>query len=201
MTTTQSSSNKSEQLRLLKEKVKKCKQCEELANYRTQTVFDDGNPDAELVFIGQAPGEHEDEKGNPFVSSPRSAGKFLNDKILSELQLTRQDVFICNIICCWPSQGKSKRDQKPTCAEVKNCRHFLDETLAIIKPKFICCLGSIAAKSLLETTEETKSLRGKKGLKYKGIPVVCTYHPSSSKKKEILEDIQGLKKAMRPKEN
>ena len=208
-------SNKADQLQLLKDEIARCKQCEELVNHRKQTkgkaVFDhDGNPNAKLVFIGQAPGAGENKTGKPFTNSDGSAGRFLEKEILPRLQLTRKDVFIGNIICCYPPPGKNKRDRKPSSSEVKNCRKFLDKTLEIIKPKFICCLGTLAAQKILgknkplQTKNGEKLLRGlHKGISVKGIDekitVLCTFHPSSTNKDKILEDIDALMKEMKRK--
>jgi len=190
---------KTKQLRSLEKRMAECSVCPALT--RTKTVFDrDGNPDAELVFIGQAPGKGEDENGVPFFSSKGSAGQFLNDEILKLMSLERKDVFVCNIVGCLPPR-EGDRDKPPSGDEAKNCRKFLDETLAIIKPKFICCLGTFASQKLLGTSKPLQTKQGKNVLQgkvhdHKGISVVCTYHPSSGKKKEILEDIRWLMKKM-----
>lgn len=172
--------------------VAQCTLCDELAMTRTQTVFGVGNPDAELVFLGEAPGADEDKQGEPFVGR---AGKLLDDIISKGMKLKREDVFICNILRCRPP---GNRNPKPD--EAEHCRPFLDQTLAIVKPKFICCLGAVAAQNLLETDKSIGSMRGNV-LDYKGIKVVCTYHPAyllrnPSAKKQTWEDIKILMREM-----
>ena len=190
--TTTSPSNKAERLQLLKEEVKKCTQCAELANYRTQTVFGVGNPDADIVFIGEAPGADEDKQGVPFVGR---AGQLLDEIITEGMKLRREDVYICNVLCCRPPENRN-----PNPNETANCRSFLDRTLDIVKTKFICCLGAVAAQTLLGKEDTLQSLRGEVH-NYNGISVVCTYHPAyllrnPEMKKETFKDIQLLVKKM-----
>jgi len=135
-----------------------------------------------------------------FARFGSSAGQFLNDEILKLMSLERKDVFVCNIVGCLPPR-EGDRDKPPSGDEAKKCRKFLDETLAIIKPKFICCLGTFASRKLLGTSKPLQTKQGKNVLRgkvhdHKGISVVCTYHPSSGKKKEILEDIRCLMEKM-----
>lgn len=179
-------------LALLAEEVKKCQKCEILAKSRTQTVFGAGNPNADLVFIGEAPGADEDREGIPFVGR---SGQLLTDMITKGMKIAREDVYICNILRCRPPGNRT-----PTSEEATNCRPFLEQTLEIIQPKFICCLGTVAAQNLLQTSTAIGLLRGKK-LEYKEIPVVCTYHPSyllrtPSAKKSAWEDLQVLMQLM-----
>jgi DNA polymerase len=184
--------SKSERLHLLAQEVARCSRCEELARTRTQTVFGVGNPDAELVFLGEAPGADEDRQGEPFVGR---AGQLLNDIMTKGMKIRREDVFICNILRCRPPSNRT-----PLPAEAECCRLFLEDTLEIVKPKFICCLGAVAAQNLLQTTQTIGSLRGKI-FDYNGIIVVCTYHPAyllrnPSAKKQTWEDIQILMNEM-----
>ncbi len=154
---------------LIARNVAACTRCTELADARTQTVFGVGNPHAELVFCGEAPGADEDRQGEPFVGR---AGRLLTDMIEKGMRLKREDVYILNILRCRPPGNR-----QPLPAEADNCREWLDGQLEIIQPKYICCLGATAAQNLLQTTTTIGRLRGRV-LDYKGIKVVCTYHPA-----------------------
>ena len=184
--------SKAEQLRYLADEVAKCTRCKDLASSRTQTVFGVGNPDSPLVFLGEAPGADEDKQGEPFVGR---AGQLLTDIIVKGMKLRREDVYICNILRCRPPGNRN-----PMPDEAAHCRPFLDRTLEIIQPKFICCLGAVAAKNLLASEQTIGALR-KKVWEYNGIKVVCTYHPAyllrnPSAKKDTWEDIQLLMREM-----
>jgi len=183
---------KAEQLRYLAEEVALCTLCKDLAEYRTQTVFGVGNPDSPLVFLGEAPGADEDKQGEPFVGR---AGQLLTDIIVKGMKMRREDVYICNILRCRPPGNRN-----PMPDEAEHCRPFLDRTLEIIKPKFICCLGAVAAKNLLASEKTIGALRGKVW-DYNGIKVVCTYHPAyllrnPAAKKDTWDDIQLLLQEM-----
>lgn len=156
------------ELAVLSEEVKACVACPELASTRTQTVFGVGPFQPDLCFIGEAPGADEDRLGEPFVGA---AGQLLN-KIIAACGMKREEVYICNILRCRPP---GNRQPKPD--EAANCRGFLDRTLEIIQPRFICCLGASAAQYLLKSTESIGRMRGR-FYEYNGITVVCTYHPS-----------------------
>lgn len=178
-----------QELALLAEKVAGCTRCQELAATRTQTVFADGEPGAELCFIGEAPGADEDAQGVPFVGA---AGQLLN-RIIAACGMKREEVYICNVIKCRPPGNRT-----PYPYEAANCREYLDQQLALVQPKFICCLGGTAAQHLLETTASLGKLRGRFH-DYKGIPVLCTYHPAyllphrnPAKKKDVWEDMKML---------
>jgi len=186
------SENREETLQLLAKRVCDCKKCHELAATRTQTVFGVGNPRAELVFLGEAPGADEDAQGIPFVGR---AGKLLTDMIEKGMRLQRNDVYICNILRCRPPANRN-----PSPEEAAKCRPFLDATLQVIRPKFICCLGAIAATNLLNSQETIGRLRGKIH-NYQGIKVVCTYHPAyllrtPSAKAAAWDDLQILMREM-----
>ena len=188
---------KDKQLKNLANKIAECTRCKDLA--KSQKVFDkDGNSDSPLVFIAEAPGKHEDEQGKPLVEDG-NAGKFFANVILKEMKLQRKEVFVCNILCCRPSnKNNPKKDRKPRQDEAEKCQEYLNQTLAIIKPKFICCLGRVAAQNFLETKKNVAELR-RKPREHKGFTVVCTYHPTSrisNKEKLIREDIQRLMRAM-----
>jgi len=184
---------KTEKIRFLAEEVAKCARCKDLAEFRTQTVFGVGNPDSPLVFLGEAPGAEEDKQGEPFVGR---AGQLLTDIIEKGMKLRREDIYICNILRCRPPGNRN-----PMPDEAAHCRPFLDQTLEIIKPKFICCLGAVAAKNLLASEQTIGALRGKVW-KYKESKVICTYHPAyllrnPAAKKDTWEDIQLLMREMR----
>ncbi len=178
-------------LELINAVVTQCTLCEELAESRTQTVFGVGNPQARLCFLGEAPGADEDRLGEPFVGV---AGQLFN-KILAACHLAREDVYILNVLKCRPPGNRN-----PTPVEAQNCRRFLDRQLQLIQPEFICCLGGIAAQSLLDTNEAVGKMRGKVH-SYRGIQVVCTYHPAyllrnPSAKRIVWEDMKMLMKEM-----
>jgi uracil-DNA glycosylase family 4 len=174
-------------LKILAQEVAGCTRCHELASTRTQTVFGVGDPQARLVFLGEAPGADEDKQGEPFVGR---AGQLLN-KILEACKLRREDVYILNILKCRPPGNRN-----PLPEESQNCRRYLNRQLELIKPEFICCLGSVAAQNLLETTETIGRLRGSVH-QFRGVKVVCTYHPAyllrnPSAKKQTWEDMKLL---------
>ena len=185
--------SKAEQLQHLATAVAQCTRCKDLAASRTQTVFGVGNPDSTLVFLGEAPGMDEDKQGVPFVGR---AGQLLTDIIVKGMQMRREDVYICNILRCRPPGNRN-----PLPDEAGHCREFLDRTLEIIKPKFICCLGAVAAKNLLASEKTIGALRGTIW-DYNGIKVVCTYHPAyllrnPAAKKDTWEDVQLLMREIR----
>ena len=176
-----------EPLELISREVAACRQCAELAQTRTQTVFGVGNPDARLVFLGEAPGADEDKQGIPFVGR---AGQLLT-KIIEACTLTRDDVYILNILKCRPPGNRN-----PSSAESAACRGFLDRQLAAIRPEVICCLGTVAAQNLLDTDTTIGRLRGSFH-EYQGLKVLCTYHPAyllrnPPAKRMVWEDMQLL---------
>lgn len=178
-------------LTALADRVAACKKCQELAEARTQTVFGVGNPEARILFIGEAPGADEDKKGEPFVGR---AGKLLND-IITAMTLTREEIYICNILRCRPP---GNRNPSPT--EADNCREFLDAQIETVNPEYIVCWGSVAAKNLLGTDKAIGKMRGE-FYDYNGAKVLCTYHPSyllrnPPAKKEVWKDMKFLMKDM-----
>jgi DNA polymerase len=178
-------------LAVLQQTVASCTRCNELASTRTQTVFGVGDPNARLCFLGEAPGADEDRLGEPFVGR---AGQLLT-KIIEACKMTRDDVYILNMIKCRPP---GNRNPLPT--ELANCRGYLEQQFDFIKPEFICCLGAVAAQNLLNTTVSIGKLRGKLH-QYRGTKVVCTYHPafllrSPGFKKETWEDMKFLMREM-----
>jgi uracil-DNA glycosylase len=176
-------------LQVIRDEVKSCVRCNELATTRTQTVFGVGDPNAQLCFVGEAPGADEDAKGEPFVGR---AGQLLT-KIIEACKLTREEVFIANVLKCRPP---SNRTPEPT--EVVNCRGYLDRQLEIIRPEVIVCLGAVAAKCLLNTEVSIGKLRGR-WHDYRGLKVYCTYHPAyllrnPNAKKDVWEDMKVVMK-------
>jgi DNA polymerase len=185
--------SRAEALALVAQDVAKCTRCVELAQTRTQTVFGVGNPDSELVFCGEAPGADEDRQGVPFVGR---AGQLLTDIITKGMKLRREDVYILNILRCRPPGNRT-----PLPVEAAACREYLDRQLAIIQPKYICCLGAVAAQNLLGTDTPIGRLRGVIH-DFHGIKVLCTYHPAyllrnPSAKRYVWDDIQILMAEMK----
>lgn len=179
-------------LAALAEAVSGCRKCG-LCETRTQTVFSDGNGSSGMVFVGEAPGFHEDQQGVPFVGA---AGQLLTDIIEKGMKLRRQDVYICNVLKCRPPDN---RDPSPE--EKRQCEPYLVRQLELINPKVICALGGHAAKTLLKTEESTGKLRGKWHF-YHGIPVRVTFHPAyllrtPADKRKTWEDIQEVMKVLR----
>ncbi len=154
----------------LREQVSACTACDQLCRTRTQTVFGVGNPKAEWLIIGEAPGAEEDRQGEPFVGR---AGQLLNAMLLA-IGLPRESVFIANILKCRPP---GNRDPRPE--EVSNCLPFLRQQIALLQPKLLLAVGRIAAQNLLATDAPLARLRGK--LHHFGdaeTPLVITYHPA-----------------------
>jgi DNA polymerase len=181
------STGKLEQLDVLRGEVAACTLCAELASTRTQTVFGVGNPNARLCFFGEAPGADEDRLGEPFVGR---AGQLL-DKIIEACHLRREDVYICNVLRCRPPGNRT-----PAPDEVTNCRQHFQRQLAIIRPEFVCCLGTVAAQALLESSETIGRLR-KKFFERDGMRILCTYHPAyllrnPAAKRDVWDDMKLL---------
>jgi DNA polymerase len=151
----------------LRDCVANCTRCE-LAASRTNTVFGVGNPDADWLIIGEAPGAEEDRRGEPFVGR---AGKLL-DQMLFAIGQSRESVFIANILKCRPPNN---RDPKPS--EAAACRGYLERQVELIQPKIILAVGKIAAQNLLESDDPVGRMRGRPH-ELNGIPLVVTYHPA-----------------------
>ena len=158
-----------ESLAPIEREVSACRKCE-LHQSRTHTVFGCGNPDADWLFVGEAPGQHEDLQGQPFVGR---AGKLL-DMMIAALGMEREQVFIANVLKCRPP---GNRDPQPR--EIEQCEPYLHRQLARIRPKVIVALGRISAQALLKTDEPLGKLRGRvHQYGADNIPLVATYHPA-----------------------
>ncbi len=184
-------SKKQSELAIVCQEVANCTACAELASTRQNTVFGVGNPNARLVFYGEAPGADEDKQGEPFVGR---AGKLLN-KIIEAMGLTRDEIYILNTIKCRPPGNRN-----PTPEEQQNCAGFLQRQLEIIQPEYIVCLGAIASHSFLECKTPIGKMRGQFFDK-NGIKVLCTFHPAyllrdPRRKRDVWDDIQFLMKDM-----
>jgi len=161
-----------------------CPRCK-LSKGRTNIVFGQGNAQAELMFVGEAPGREEDEQALAFVGR---AGQLLT-KIIEAIGKKREDVWICNVLKCRPPNNRN-----PEPDEVAACRPFLDEQIRLISPKVIVTLGTFAAQALLETDEPIGRMRGRWGTA-RGVRVMPTFHPafllrSPERKKDVWEDLK-----------
>jgi DNA polymerase len=168
-----------------------CRRCP-LGGLRHRLVFGEGNPGAELVFVGEAPGADEDAQGRPFVGR---AGQLLT-KIIAAMGLKREDVYICNILKCRPPGNRN-----PLPDEIAACEPFLIRQIEAIRPRVICALGSFAAHTLLKSEAPISVLRGRFH-RYQGIPLMPTYHPAyllrnPGAKKQVWEDVQAITKLLR----
>ena len=179
------------ELIVLAEEIEPCNRCPELFSTRSQTVFGVGPIDPEICFVGEAPGADEDAQGEPFVGR---AGQLLN-KIIAACGFRREDVYICNTIKCRPPSNRT-----PSPSERDNCRGYFDRQIALVRPKYIVCLGAIAAQSVLGSTLSIGKLRGTMHA-LGSIPVLCTFHPAyllrdETKKKDCWDDMKMLLKVM-----
>jgi uracil-DNA glycosylase len=170
----------------IREDLGECTRCK-LYKHRHTIVFGDGNPQAELVFVGEGPGADEDAQGLPFVGR---AGKLLT-QMIEAMGLERQDVYICNVVKCRPPENRMPEDD-----EVSTCSPFLLRQLEVISPKVIVCLGAVAAKTLLRTNRGISQFRGQ-WLDYRGSKLMATYHPAyllrnPNAKGEVWKDLQKV---------
>ncbi len=164
-----------------------CRKCP-LGDTRTRFVFGVGNPRADVVLVGEAPGAEEDKQGEPFVGR---AGQLLN-KILEAVDFKREDVFICNILKCRPPNNRN-----PLPSEVEQCEPYLHKQLALLQPKVMLALGRVAAQTLLRTGDSLTKLRASVH-SYQGIPLMVTYHPAAllrnpNWKRPTWEDVQKFR--------
>jgi uracil-DNA glycosylase family 4 len=158
----------SESLEALHGEIHECTKCP-LGHTRLTFVFGTGDPHADVMFVGEAPGADEDAQGEPFVGR---AGQLLN-KIIEAVGMKREEVYICNILKCRPPNN---RDPEPT--EMDLCVPYLYKQIDLVKPKFILCLGRISAQWLLQTNESLGNLRGKVH-DFRGTKLIVTYHPAA----------------------
>ena len=186
----------------LRQRALACVKCPNLVQSRRNVVFGVGNPDAELMFVGEAPGADEDAQGEPFVGA---AGQLLT-RIIQTMGLARDQVYIANILKCRPdTPGQSSGNRKPTPAEMATCIPWLHEQIDLIRPRVLVALGGTAVEGLLGATVGIMKLRGN-WREYRGIPLMPTYHPAFllrnqalSEKRKVWEDMLAvLEKLGRP---
>jgi DNA polymerase len=168
----------------LRTEVISCQLCS-LCTTRTQTVFGEGNLNADWLFVGEAPGEQEDEQGLPFVGE---AGQLLSE-MLRAMQLTREEVFLTNSLKC-----RTPLNRDPHVDEIKQCRDYLRRQITLIQPKLIIAVGRIAAQTLLESHEKVGKLRGEVH-HIENTPLIAIYHPayllrSLTEKRKAWQDLQ-----------
>lgn len=174
-------------LAVLADEARACTRCA-LHTSRNQSVFSRGTGSSGLVFVGEGPGEEEDHSGQPFVGP---AGQLL-DKMIAAMQIARDDVYVCNIVKCRPPKNR-----KPDMDEMSRCMPFLNEQLAILRPRVIVALGATAVQGLLGTSEGITRLRGQWKLYRGNIPVMPTFHPAyllrqPQAKREVWKDLQEV---------
>jgi uracil-DNA glycosylase family 4 len=170
----------------VREDLGECTRCK-LHGTRHKIVFGDGNPKAELVFVGEGPGADEDAQGLPFVGR---AGKLLT-QMIEAMGLQRKDVYICNVVKCRPPENRQPEED-----EVSTCSPFLLRQIDTIAPKVIVCLGAVAAKTLLQTNRGISQFRGE-WLEFRGRKLLATYHPAyllrnPPAKSEVWKDLQKV---------
>jgi len=175
----------------IRAELENCRRCS-LCRERKNIVFGIGNPHARVVFVGEAPGREEDEKGEPFVGE---AGRLL-DRILFAMGMQREEVYICNVEKCRPPGNRN-----PEPEEIAACEPYLKRQLAAIRPKMIVALGKFAAQTLLRDETPISRLRGKWG-EYAGIPLMPTYHPAyllrnPAEKRAVWEDMKQVMARLR----
>jgi len=170
----------------IREDLGDCTRCK-LHKGRNKLVFGDGNPKAQLVFVGEGPGAEEDMQGLPFVGR---AGKLLT-QMIEAMGLQRRDVYICNVVKCRPPQNRA-----PEPDEVETCSPYLLRQIDVIRPRVIVCLGAVAAKTLLNTTRGVSQFRGE-WLDWRGYKLMATYHPAyllrnPPAKADVWKDLQKV---------
>jgi uracil-DNA glycosylase family 4 len=176
----------------LRQTVLVCRKCPHLVAFRHQVVFGVGNPHAELMFVGEAPGADEDLQGEPFVGR---AGELLT-RIIQTMGFSRQDVYIANVLKCRPDLPPGKPGNRPpTTEEMATCLPYLRKQIALISPRVMVALGGVAMRGLLGMEQPMKSLRGR-WHEFEGIPVMPTFHPSYllrnqslAEKRKVWEDM------------
>jgi len=186
-----SAEERREELKAVWQAASTCTRCPQLAAVRHTVVFGSGNADADLMFVGEAPGADEDIQGEPFVGR---AGQLLT-KIIEAINLRREDVYIANVIKCRPPQNRN-----PEPDEVEQCEPFLFRQIDVIKPKVIVALGKFAAQCLLKTTDPITRIRGRE-YRYRDAILMPTYHPAyllrnPSSKREVWEDMKRVRELL-----
>ena len=184
--------NQTEALVAIRDDIGDCTRCKLHTLGRQQIVFGVGNPDADLMFVGEAPGGDEDIQGIPFVGR---AGQLLT-KIIEAIDLKRDDVYIANVIKCRPPQNRN-----PEPDEIAECEPFLVRQIEAIKPKVIVTLGKFAAQTLLRTDDPISRLRGRL-FDYRGAKLVPTFHPAfllrnPAAKREVWEDMKLVRSLLK----
>ena len=174
----------------IREELGDCSRCR-LSGSRTSIVFGSGNPDARLMFIGEAPGSEEDRQGLPFVGR---AGQLLT-KIIESIGIRRNDVYICNVLKCRPPKNRN-----PEADEVETCSPFLRQQLEAVRPQIVCCLGTSASQTMLGMKVPISKLRGRFHV-IEGIRFIATFHPAyllrnPAKKREVWEDMKQIRAAL-----
>jgi len=187
--------NAAEALVAVRTEIGDCTRCKLHAQGRQQIVFGVGNPDADLMFVGEAPGADEDVQGIPFVGR---AGQLLT-KIIEAIDLKREQVYIANVIKCRPPGNRN-----PEQDEVETCEPFLFQQIDIIKPRVIVALGTFAARALLRTLDPISRLRGRL-YDYRGAKLIPTFHPAyllrnPASKREVWEDMKVVRNLLKEKE-
>ena len=181
-----------DELRAIDETVRSCRRCENLAAARTHTVFGTGNPQADLMFVGEAPGADEDHAGEPFVGR---AGELLT-KIITAMGLSREKVYIANVLKCRPDMPEgSTGNRPPTPEEMQRCLPYLRGQIAVIRPRVLVALGKTAMAGLVGADEPMGAMRGR-WFEFDNIPLLPTYHPSyllrngsNTEKRKVWEDM------------
>jgi len=176
-----------ETLEMIRADIGDCTRCK-LHQHRTRIVFGEGNPKADLVFVGEGPGADEDATGRPFVGR---AGQLL-DRMIEAIGLKREDVYIANVVLCRPPGNR-----EPEADEVTTCEPFLYRQIAVIKPGLVVAMGAVAAKTLLRTKAPISKLRGR-FFDFRGTQLLPTFHPayllrSPNMKKEAWEDLKKVR--------
>jgi uracil-DNA glycosylase len=187
---TRPAADRRDELVALYREARDCTRCP-LWQGRTQVVFGNGNADADLMFVGEAPGFHEDQQGLPFVGR---AGKLL-DELLEGIGMTRGDVFVANVLKCRPP---GNRDPQPE--EIESCKPYLYKQVELIEPKVVCTLGNFATKLLTRSSRGIRSVRGRPQIQELGgrrVRIYPLYHPAAALrtpavKAELQEDFAGL---------
>lgn len=194
--------DKAEALLALRAEVLGCVRCPNLVSSRTNVVFGVGNPDAELMFVGEAPGADEDLRGEPFVGA---AGELL-DKMMQAMGFARGEVYIANVLKCRPDvPAGTAGNRKPAVDEIERCLPYLRRQIAVIRPRVMVALGATAMQGLFGKTEAMAKMRSN-WYEFEGIPVMATYHPSYllrtpalSERRKVWEDLlQVLERLEKP---